>query len=65
MLANPKAWNALSTLLLVVGVLGLLLGDDGIERWAWIALLASGVAFGIELVLLRRSKPRETRAGDA
>ena len=59
MISDPKAWRALSTVLLVVGIAGLLFGGDGVERWGWIALIASGVTFGIELWLLRRRSARE------
>ena len=52
MLTNPHSWRLLSTALLVVFIVGLVLG--GPPGWAWAALIASGVAFGVELVLIRR-----------
>jgi len=60
MIRDPKAWRALSTVLLVVGIAGLLLGGDDLQQLGWIALIASGVTFGVELLLLRRQPP----AGD-
>lgn len=54
MIGNPKAWRALSTALLIVGVAGLLFGGDDLERVGWFALIGSGVTFGVELLLLRR-----------
>jgi len=52
MLSNPHSWRLLSTALLVVFIAGLIVG--GPPEWAWVALLASGVAFAVELVLIRR-----------
>ncbi len=46
-LTRPATWRAVSTLLLLVGVVGLILG----ETWGWFALIASGVTFTVELVL--------------
>ena len=53
MLFDPKTWRAVSTLLLVVFVVGLLLGTP---QWAWLALIGSGVTFGVELVLIARRR---------
>ncbi len=52
--ADPKTWRLLSTLALVVAVLGLVLSAG----WGWIAFLVSGVTFAVELVLVRREKGR-------
>jgi hypothetical protein len=52
-LSDPKAWRAVSTLLLVVFIVGLLLGTP---PWAWIALIGSGVTFGVELLLMSRRR---------
>jgi 4-hydroxybenzoate polyprenyltransferase len=52
MVSNPHSWRLLSTVLLVVFVAGLIAG--GPPGWAWVALLLSGVAFAIELLLIRR-----------
>jgi len=54
MIADPKAWRALSSLLLVVFIVALLVGGSGMPQWGWLALLGSGVAFAIELLLARR-----------
>ncbi len=63
MIADPKAWRALSSALLVVFIAALLVGP-GIPRWGWIAALGSGVAFAVELALMRyggRGEDRPTR----
>ena len=52
MVTNPHSWRLLSTALLVVFIVGLVLG--GPPGWAWIALILSGIAFAVELVLIRR-----------
>jgi len=57
MMSDPKAWRGLSTLMLVVVIAALLVGP-GMPPWGWIALIASGVAFAVELVLLRRERSR-------
>ncbi len=57
MIGDPKAWRGLSTLMLVVFIAALLVGP-GMPQWGWIALIASGVAFAVELVLLRRERSR-------
>ena len=55
MIADPKAWRGLSSLLLVVFIVAMILGP-GIPQWGWIAAIGSGVAFAIEVVLVRRSR---------
>ncbi len=57
MTSAAKAWRGLSTLMLVVVVAALLVGP-GMPPWGWIALIASGVAFAVELVLIRRERRR-------
>lgn len=52
MLTNPHSWRLLSTALLVVFIVGLVVGEP--PSWAWVALILSGVAFAVELVLIRR-----------
>ena len=52
MIADPKTWRALSSMLLVVFIAALIVGPS-IPLWGWIALLGSGVAFAIELALMR------------
>ncbi len=52
MLSNPHSWRLLSTALLVIFITGLIAG--GPPGWAWVALLLSGIAFAVELVLVRR-----------
>ena len=61
MIADPKAWRGLSSLMLVVVIAALLIGP-GMPQWGWIALIGSGVAFAVELVLLRRARSREEKA---
>ena len=61
MIADPKAWRGLSSLLLVVVIAALLIGP-GMPQWGWIALIGSGVAFAVERVLLRRERSREQEA---
>ena len=58
MIADPKAWRGLSSLMLVVFIAALLVGP-GIAQWGWFALIASGVAFAVELVLVRRERSRD------
>ena len=58
MIADPKAWRGLSSLLLVVFIVAMILGP-GIPRWGWIAAIGSGVAFAIEVVLVRRQRDDE------
>jgi len=50
---DPKLWRLLSTVALVVAVLGLVLS----AAFGWIAFLLSGVFFAVELVLARRERP--------
>lgn len=52
--ADPRFWRLLSTVALLVAVLGLILSAS----FGWIALLLSGVFFAVELVLARRARPR-------
>ena len=52
MIADPKLWRGISSALLVVFIAALLVGP-GIPRWGVIAALGSGVAFAIELALMR------------
>jgi hypothetical protein len=56
--SSPKAWRLLSTVLLVVAIVGIALGD----AWGWWALILSGVTFLVELVLLRRQRGRAPRS---
>ena len=46
---DPRLWRALSTVALLVAVVGFLTGGG----FAWIALALSGVLFAIELGLAR------------
>lgn len=57
MIADPKLWRGLSSALLVVFIAALLIGP-GIPQWGWIAALASGVTFAIELALMRSQGDR-------
>ena len=52
MIADPKLWRGLSSALLVVFIAALLVGP-GIPQWGWYAAIGSGVAFAIELALMR------------
>jgi hypothetical protein len=47
-----QALRALSTLALVAGIAGLALGAG----WGWAALIASGVLWGVELLVVRASR---------
>jgi hypothetical protein len=60
-IADPKLWRGLSSLLLVVLIAAMIVGP-GIPRWGWIAAIGSGAAFAIELVLMARQR-REDDAG--
>ena len=50
--ADPKLWRLLSTVALVVAVLGLVLSAS----FGWIAFLLSGIFFAVEVVLRRRER---------
>lgn len=50
--ADPKLWRLLSTVALVVAVLGLVLSAS----FGWIAFLLSGIFFAVEVVLTRRER---------
>jgi len=54
-LSDPKTWRGLSSLLLVVFIVALIIGGSDIPQWGWLALLASGLTFAVELLLMRRS----------
>ena len=49
---DPRLWRLLSTLALVVAVVGFIAGAG----FAWVAFLLSGLLFAVELVLLRRER---------
>ncbi len=52
-LATAGFWRALSSALLVVFVVAWALeGFDAVPGWGWLALVASGVAFAIEIALV-------------
>ena len=58
MLTSPSTWRAISTATFVLFLLAWALeGCDGVPTWGWIALIVSGVTFGVELALMaaRRS----------
>lgn len=50
--ARPELWRALSSAALVIGIVGLIVGAS----FAWWALIASGVFFGVELLIARQSR---------
>lgn len=50
--ADPKLWRLLSSLALVVAIVGLVLSAS----FGWVAFALSGVFFVVELVLVRRAK---------
>lgn len=54
---DPKLWRLLSTVALVVAVIGLILSAS----FGWIAFLLSGVFFAVELVLARREQGGRAR----
>ena len=56
--SSPKTWRLVSTVLLVVAIVGIVLGD----AWGWWALILSGVTFVVELVLLRRERGAGVRS---
>ncbi len=55
--ADPKLWRLLSTVALLVAILGLVLSAG----WGWIAFALSGIFFAVELLLLRREKSSRAR----
>ena len=68
-LTNPSTWRALSSALLVVFAVSFLVAGFEVPRWGWIALLLSGVAFAIEMLLIAARiaawHPVTRRAGPA
>ena len=51
--ATAKFWRALSTAFFVAFVVSIVVeGFSGVPGWGWIALIASGVTFAIELALV-------------
>ena len=60
-MASWRVWQAISSALLVAFVVGWAIeGFDEVPGWAWIALIASGVTFAIELALKARDKSGRT-----
>ena len=60
MLLNPSTWRALSGALLIVFAISFVVSGFEVPRWGWIALLLSGVAFAIEMLLIAvRSSRRD------
>lgn len=55
--ADPKLWRLLSTVALLVAILGLVLSAG----WGLIAFALSGIFFAVELLLLRREKSSRAR----
>ena len=55
--ADPKLWRLLSTVALLVAILGLVLSAG----WGWIVFALSGIFFAVELLLLRREKSSRAR----
>lgn len=55
--ATPAFWRAVSTALLVLFAISFLVAGFSVPGWGWVALLLSGVTFGVELALIaaRRS----------
>lgn len=49
--SSPAFWRLLSSLALVLAIAGLIFGSPV----GWFALIASGVFFGVELLLARRA----------
>ena len=54
---DPKLWRLLSTVALLVAVLGLILSSS----FGWVAFLLSGIFFVVELVLVRRERANTGR----
>ena len=52
-LDQARTWRALSTVLLVVGVVLLIAGTGAVGWWL---LILSGVTFAVELALVARAK---------
>ena len=47
--------RALSAVLFVLFIASFLVSGFSVPRWGWIALIASGVTFAVELALMARS----------
>jgi len=58
---SPRLWQIISTLALAVAVIAFLVSGLEFTSLVWIAFLVSGVAFGIEqlLVVAQRRRPPE------
>jgi hypothetical protein len=50
--SQPAFWRALSTALLVLFAVSFLVSGFSVPAWGWIALLLSGVTFGVEVLLI-------------
>jgi hypothetical protein len=57
-LLRPEVWRGLSTVALVAGIVGLVLG----ATWGWAALIASGALWAVELGVLARRRSATPRA---
>lgn len=53
-MTDPKLWNLLSIVALVVAIFGLILSAS----FGWIAFLLSGIFFAVELLLKARGRGR-------
>ena len=58
-LGRARTWRAISTAFLIVFVVAFVVEGFSVPTWGWIALILSGVTFGVELALLavERKKP--------
>jgi O-antigen ligase len=57
-LANPKTWQALSTIALVVFIVALV-STSPVAGWGWWALVLSGVLFAVEWFVRVRGREGE------
>lgn len=60
--ATARFWRAISSVCFVAFLLAWALeGFDRVPGWGWLALIASGVAFAVELAFVAAERKRSPR----
>lgn len=55
-MTRPGPWRLLSNVLFAVFLVALVASGFSVPQWAWYVLIASGVFFAVELVLVLRAR---------